>query len=101
MSSNRIANSDGSNVIKREAAKIFEIQRPCDRKRGLVECKSKSDPVITRGNRNHLRIIHRISKLYNWIARNQLTTENSRIWALRSYFGKSANVKVQNIQHGK
>jgi hypothetical protein len=51
------------------------------------------------GNWDHIKRV-KILELHTGKARNQGTTDNSHTghWALIS---ESANVKVQNIQHGK
>jgi len=59
--------------------------------------------IYTRNNKgdwNHLKIIQKITEQHIRKARNKVTTENSHTGHC-TRTSKSANVKVQHIQHGK
>jgi hypothetical protein len=66
-----------------------------------VECKNKRDTSNNTGYWNHLKIIQKIPEQYS--GKHDTTARNCKkqpYWALHTT-AESANVKVQNIQHGK
>jgi hypothetical protein len=65
-----------------------------------VECKNKTDTSNNGGNWNRVKIIRKIPEQHTGKARNQGTTENSHTGHCAHTAG-SADVKVQDIQHGK
>ena len=65
-----------------------------------VECESKRDTGIDRGDWNHLKTTQTIPELHIGKAQNRGITETGHIVHCTDTAG-SAGVKVQNILHGR
>ena len=65
-----------------------------------MECKNKCDTNKNTVNRKHRKIIHKVPEQHIWNARQQGSTENSHI-GNGAHTSKNANVKAQNVYHGK
>jgi hypothetical protein len=65
-----------------------------------VECENKSDTINYRRNWKHFKIIQKKSGKHNGKSQNQITTENSPIGPCTP-IAESANVKLQNVCHGR
>jgi len=67
-----------------------------------VECKNKKViPVTTGANWNHFKITQTIPEPHIGRARNQETTKKNSHIGHCTHTAGSANVKVQNIFHGR
>ena len=84
------------NVIKTEAENILKYNRNS----AHVESESKSDTSYTRSNWNSLKITQTVPEQPTGKARNYGSTKNIHIWHCTQTAG-SADVKVQNIWHGR
>jgi hypothetical protein len=81
MSNNRIANSGDSNVItNKKHQKYLRYKELKTEIKCIWNVKANEIPVITRGNRNHLRV--------KWKAQKSRNYRKQPYYAQRSYFGK-------------
>jgi len=87
-------------VIKKEAAKSLNY-KDLNRNSAHAECESKSDTINNRGEWNHLKITQTIpEKPHIRKAQNKGTAKNSHIGQC-THTTETANVKIQNILHGR
>ena len=82
-------------MIEKEAEKVLKYKHLTTEIQRMWSVK-KSD----RGNWNVLRATQTKAEQHTGKGQNQGTTENSHI-GHSTHTAESANVKVQNIQHGK
>ena len=80
--------------------KILEYKDLTIEFQSMWNVKNKSDTGNKKGDWNHLKITQTIPELHNRKVRNQGTTKNSHIEHCTQTAG-SADVKVQNILHGR
>jgi len=95
---NNVAISVEGNVIKRGTENILTYKELTIE----ITCTAHWNVKIRdTSNKNNFQIIHKIPEQHTGEAGNQGTTEFSQpYWALQARCG-SANVNVQNVQHGK
>jgi hypothetical protein len=67
-----------------------------------VQYKNKSDTSHDSGNWNNIKVVQKNLEQHTGKAPNQGTTEISHIFhCTHTHTAESANVKVQNTEHGK
>jgi ribosomal protein L14E/L6E/L27E len=78
----------------------MKVSQQIDAEKCGCDSNVRSDTSRDRGNWNHVKIIQTIPEQHTGKARHQGTTENSHT-ELCTQTAESADVEVQNIQHGK
>ena len=94
-----VAISGDRNVIKKEAEKFLKYKELKSRNTQHVECKNKNGTNNNRDNWNHIKITQKIPEQHTGKARHLGVIEKSLTGHCARTAG-SADVKVQNIQHG-